>query len=113
MKYLLLLALSLSLACLHAEAARRDARQHNQRARIHQGVKSGELTQKEAAGLRAQQRKIRRMERKAEADGVVTGQEKHKIEKAQDRASKSIHNQKHDDQQRGENAPAPQSGENH
>ncbi len=107
MKFLIVTAAALFFTSLslEAEAARRDNRQHRQHHRIQEGVKSGELTRKEAAGLRAQQRKIRRMEHKAEADGTVTGGEKRRIERAQDRASKSIYKQKHDDQQRGDNAP--------
>ena len=84
---------------------RHDARQGLQRGRINQGVRSGELTHKEAAGLRAQQRHIRRAERRAEADGVVTDAEKAKLERKQDRASDQIYKQMHDEQQRGDNAP--------
>ncbi len=46
-----------------------DARQATERARIRQGRKSGELTNKEAAGLNSQQRRIRRTERRAKSDG--------------------------------------------
>lgn len=87
---------------LTAEAGREDRRQGRQSARIRQGVKSGELTKKEAAGLRMQQGHVRRMERRAEADGTVTAAEKQKIENAQDKASKDIYEQKHDDQKQGQ-----------
>jgi signal transduction histidine kinase len=43
-----------------------DARQDNQKARINQGVKSGELTRREAAKLRAEQRAIRAEETREE-----------------------------------------------
>lgn len=83
-------------------AARVDRRQMRQGARIRQGVRSGQLTGREAAGLRAQQGHIRRLENRAEADGVVTPQEKQRLEKAQDRASKNIYIQKHDAQTQGQ-----------
>lgn len=77
-----------------------DARQANQRARINQGVASGELTRREAAGLRAQQAHIRRDERRAEADGVVTRAERRQLQRELNHSSRSIRNQKHDQQQR-------------
>jgi hypothetical protein len=108
MKFLSLTIAALSLLTITAEAARRDNRQASQRSRIQQGVKSGELTKKEASGLRAEQRKIRRMERRAEADGNVTGREKARIERRQDKANKHIYNQKHDDQKRESQGEAAQ-----
>lgn len=84
-----------------AEAARRDRRQNHQGARIRQGVRSGELTQGEARAVQAQQGHVRRIERRAEADGVVTEAEKLRIEKAQDRSSRQIYRLKHNGQDRG------------
>lgn len=75
-----------------------DARELSQRARIHEGRKSGELTNKEARRLSAQQRHIRRTERKAKADGNVSPQEKRKLRREQNRASRNIRRQKHDTQ---------------
>lgn len=95
---------------IDANAARRDARQARQHARIHQGVKSGELTQGEAIRLRKQQKHIRKMENRAEADGTVTAGEKARIENAQDRASANIYRKKHNEAERGnasESASAP------
>jgi propanediol utilization protein len=75
-------------------------RQENQKARIDQGVKSGELTKREAARLRAEQRGIRAEKRMAKADGVVTAQERAKLRHDQNRASRHIYRQKHDAQKR-------------
>ena len=75
-------------------------RQDNQKARIHQGVKSGELTRHEAAKLRAEQRRIRAEKRMAKADGVVTPAERAKLRRDQNRASRDIYRQKHDEQKR-------------
>jgi len=75
-------------------------RQENQKARIEQGVKSGELTRREAGKLRAEQRAIRAEKRLAKADGVVTPAERAKIRRDQRRASRDIYRQKHDAQTR-------------
>lgn len=91
-------------------ANRMDKRQANQRARIQQGVRSGELTRGEATRLRNQQRRVHRMENRAEADGVVTAKEKARVEQAQDRASQRIHELKHNEHQRGEKKPAAIDG---
>ena len=71
-------------------------RQAHQHVRIHQGVRSGEITHKEAVRLRTEQRHIRRTERRSKADGVVTREERARIERKQDRASRDIRRQKHD-----------------
>lgn len=73
-----------------------DARQATERARIAEGRASGELTNKEARRLKAQQRHIRRTERRAKADGNVTPQERKKLQRQQNRASRDIRRQKHD-----------------
>jgi hypothetical protein len=77
-----------------------NARQENQKERIEQGVKSGELTRKEAAKLRAEQRAIRAEKRMAKADGKVTAAERAKLRRDQNRASRDIYRQKHDAQKR-------------
>ncbi|MBF8247856.1 MAG: hypothetical protein HW374_656 [Bacteroidetes bacterium] len=77
-----------------------DKREQNQKARIKQGVKSGELTKKEARRLAAEQKKIKHDEKKAKADGVVTPEEKAKLRNEQRKASKDINRQKHDAQKR-------------
>ena len=55
-----------------------DQRQAQQQARIQQGVASGELTHKEAAHLEKQQAHIAKAETRAESDGKVTRQERHR-----------------------------------
>lgn len=74
--------------------------QCEQQARIQQGVRSGELTRKEAARLEMQQAKINHHKRLAKADGVVTIQERAMIKHEQRRADRSIAIQKHDGEQR-------------
>src|SRR5882762_1356017 len=75
-----------------------DVRKKEQRARIRQGRATGELTNKEAAGLNAQQRHIRRTERRAKADGTVTPSERKKLSREQNRVNRNIRRQKHDAQ---------------
>lgn len=77
-----------------------DQREANQKARINQGVKSGELTKAEAYRLRKNQKNIKHAEAKAKSDGVVTPAERAKLESKQNNASKRIAKQKHDKQER-------------
>ena len=81
-----------------ASTPRIDQRQANQEKRIDQGVKSGQLNQKEAARLEKGQERVQKMENKAVADGKVTAKERARIEKAQDRQSRKIAREKHDKQ---------------
>jgi hypothetical protein len=75
-------------------------RQKNQRHRIQSGVASGELTRHETAKARCDQRTIRRSERRAKADGVVTANERARLDYKQDRASRQLRRDKHDVQDR-------------
>lgn len=75
-------------------------KQINQKVRIAQGAKSGELTRVETLRLNRQQRKINNLKQVAKADGVVTLREKRVINAHQRHASRCIRNQKHDLQKR-------------
>jgi hypothetical protein len=75
-----------------------DKRQANQEKRIEQGVKSGELTTKEANRLEKREAKLQSDKEKAKADGVVTKQERAKLQHEANRDSKAIYRQKHDAQ---------------
>ncbi len=88
-----------------AQAARHDKRQRRQKARVAQGVKSGELTHGEVRRIEAQQNRVRNAERVAEKDGVVTDSKKARIERMQDRASAQIHRLKHNARKRVEGKP--------
>ena len=77
-----------------------NARQRNERARIQQGVASGELTRAEAARLRAREADIRQDKHTAKADGVVTRDERQDIRQDEKHASRAIYRQKHDRQER-------------
>ncbi len=73
---------------------RANARQVAQHERIAQGRQSGEINRGETRALRAEQRNIRRSERRAKADGDVSVREKRRLERKQDRASRHIHRAK-------------------
>ncbi|MDB5267420.1 MAG: hypothetical protein JWP58_460 [Hymenobacter sp.] len=77
-----------------------NARQRNERARIRQGVTTGELTRPEAAHLKGREAEIRQDKRAARADGIVTRDERQDIRKDENQASRAIYRQKHDGQAR-------------
>ncbi len=68
--------------------------------RIHHGIRTGQLTKKEAMRLQMQQAKIRHDKRCAKADGIVTPYERAVIKTEQARAGRNIYRQKHDGQNR-------------
>lgn len=73
-----------------------NARQHEQQKRIHEGVKSGELTKPEAKGLKKEEHGIRQEERQFKSDGALTAEERAKLHADQNKVSKDIHTEKHD-----------------
>jgi hypothetical protein len=85
-----------------AEAAGRvGKRQIRQQARIAQGVRSGELTRRETARLERQQAGLACQKRRMLADGGGLGPvERARLEGRQDRLSRHIYHQKHDQQSR-------------
>jgi len=88
-------ALFASIASAQTQTPGVDARQAEQHQRIAQGVKSGELTKGEARNLRAGQRHVRRMKRRAKADGKVTPRERRRLNRAQNHQSRKIYRLKH------------------
>lgn len=114
MKNLILSLTVFLLFSVSAEAKPRNQRREvRQDARIQQGAQSGQLTEREQAGLNKRQARIDRAQDKAGADGVYTDAEKYKLEKMQDHQSRAIYRQKHDAQTTNSaNVPdAPQPAE--
>jgi hypothetical protein len=72
----------------------------NQQQRIEQGIKSGELNNREVAKLERGQSRIERKEARAGADGHVSRGEQHRIQSAENRQSNRIYREKHDGQVR-------------
>lgn len=93
-------AMILTVGTLYAQAETPgiDQRQANQEQRIDKGIESGQLNEPEASRPEKQQGHINKMEDKAKSDGVVTNQERRRIHKAQDHASRNIYREKHDRQ---------------
>lgn len=75
-----------------------EQREMNQERRIQQGVDSGQLTQREATRLEAEQGRVERAETKAKADGKVTAKERARLRKMQNNTSRNIARQKNDRQ---------------
>jgi glucose/arabinose dehydrogenase len=92
--------LATTIASAHSVTQRVDRREARQSYRLHQGVRSGQLTRAEARRLRSGQRQVRRMEFRSERDGVVTRRERFRMENAQDRQSWRIWRLKHNDRVR-------------
>jgi hypothetical protein len=77
-----------------------DAIEHRQRARIVQGIRSGELTESEARRLFAEQRAIEAKERRYLADGVLTRRERLDLLEDLRDARRHLYNELHDEERR-------------
>ena len=72
-------------------------RLHNQQARINQGIKSGELTRKEAGSLEAKDARIKNNERfdRKEDHGKLTPAQRASLDKQLNKTSHDIYKDKH------------------
>jgi hypothetical protein len=70
-------------------------REVRQEARIHQGVRHGDLTRGEAMRLQAGERHIARLDRRAWADGRLGPRERFRVNRALDRQSARIWRLRH------------------
>ncbi|MBI1805952.1 MAG: hypothetical protein HYR76_02735 [Ignavibacteria bacterium] len=77
-----------------------DKREKNQQARIKEGVKSGELTNRETIRLEKQEGKIKADEMMAKSDGKVTKAERRKLHRELNRESKRVYRAKHNNKVR-------------
>jgi hypothetical protein len=76
-------------------------RQANQRARIRQGVQSGELTKPEAARLRQEARQVHRQTQRNRADGgELNGRERARLQAELNQNGRAIRRMKHNDRER-------------
>jgi hypothetical protein len=94
----LLLASLLATSAFAQTAASETQRDINQQQRIESGLKSGQLSTKEAAKLEREQARVSRAEANALKDGKLSAGEKAKITQLQDKASNDIHAEKTDAQ---------------
>src|SRR5262245_13494157 len=72
----------------------------NQQQRIEQGVKSGQLTNREVGKLEGGQARVDRAEARAGANGRVSANEQQRVQRAENQQSKRIYKEKHDAQKR-------------
>jgi len=76
-------------------------REYSQRNRIREGVRSGELTRREAGRLINQQRRIESYERRSRLDdGRLDRHERRRLDQMLDRSNRDIYREKHDRQDR-------------
>lgn len=102
MKTTFLLAATIVLS-FGINAANAQARCHSnqQHAQIRQGIRSGELTKREARNLVTDQRNIHREIKSAKSDGIVTPFERKDIRQDRNQAGREIYRKKHNDRDRG------------
>lgn len=77
-----------------------DKREHVQKQRIVQGVKTGQLTPRETGRLLREQQRNHKKEAYFKADGKLTGKERVRLHQSLNRSSRHIYGQKHDAQHR-------------
>jgi uncharacterized membrane protein YebE (DUF533 family) len=92
--------LGMSVATFAQTTPRVDKRERHQQKRIRQGVRSGELTRREARRMERQQAVTHAEEAAAKADGKVTKRERRHLNRRENRTSRHIYRQKHDAQKR-------------
>ena len=81
----------------HPRRAQVNSRLDHQSHRINEGVKSGQLTRKQAKRLHAEDHAIRQEERAmaAEHGGHITKSEQRQLNRQENRVSRQIHEEKH------------------
>ena len=91
----LALAAVFSLSAHAQNAATETQRDVDQQQRIEQGLKSGQLSTREAASLEHQEQRIDRTEARDMKDGKLSAAEKAQIQREQNHASADIYKDKH------------------
>lgn len=99
----LLMAFVIVLLCMPPSWAERkthspkvNRREHHQKNRIRQGVKSGELSKEEAQTLKQEQKNIHSKEKEYKSDGTLSKEERKELHKELNEASQNIYEEKHD-----------------
>ena len=98
-KFFLITALLFGISISSADAQYRK-RSQNQKHRVGQGIRSGELTKKEAKNLIGERKEIHRQVKLAKADGKITPIERKIIRREQRQQSHSIYRKKHNNRAR-------------
>ena len=96
MKTLAILTLAVGLTVSSTSFATSiNDRQENQRARIAQGIESGEITKREGKKLVQQQQRIAKQEHKFRSDGEFTAKERARVQHNLNKSSGNIYRKKH------------------
>lgn len=95
MKKILFLAVAMVALVTSSQAQSEKRSLKDERRRIAQGIRSGEITKAEAAVVRKQAREVRRTKAKAAADGVITPRERGAIVREDRELDRSIYRSKH------------------
>ncbi len=77
-----------------------DKRQSNQKHRVKKGVKSGEITKREAKSIKHSTKNAKRYETKAKSDGKVTWIERARLQHKENKSSRKIYRTKHNNRDR-------------
>lgn len=102
---ILLMMLAISSAASMADPANAgpiNKRQHTQKDRIEQGIRSGSLTKHEAKVLTKQQMQFNRKEQAYRSDGQLTPRERYDLQTDQNQLSRQIYVKKHNPAERQE-----------
>ncbi|BBB65672.1 hypothetical protein UNDYM_1419 [Undibacterium sp. YM2] len=98
-KFIPLLLAGLLTGSVFAQSVSSDVQRNvNQQARIEDGLKTGQLTTREAGKLEREEAAVAREEHKALKDGKLNQQERNKLARMQDKVSADIYAEKHDAQ---------------
>lgn len=95
LKFTVIAIMVMALGISNANAQQIKQTAKNQKHRIRQGVKSGELTRSETRNLVKQEKEIHQEVKAAKADGTVTGAERREIKQDQRQTSRAIYRKKH------------------
>lgn len=97
----LILTITMVVSAMMLNAQQReDMNLKGEKARLRQGVASGEVTRGEARKARKEMNDVRVAKQNAKADGVVTVDERKEIAKQDRQADRTIHRVKHNGRQR-------------
>jgi Spy/CpxP family protein refolding chaperone len=94
-KFLLLSVMAVLLGGAASEASAQ--RRGNDRQRIRQGIRSGQITRNEAREIRERRQQIRNERRTYRSDGVVTREERREIRRDRREQDRYIRSQRRDD----------------
>ena len=95
MRTKLLFTLAISLISFTTANAQKKSKQ-----RVQHGIKTGEVTKKEAAAIREEKQEVKEEVKEAKADGVITKEERKEIKEERQEANQAIKRSKHNAQKR-------------